>query len=79
MTELKSLFGGRFCPIGNVNVDLLIRGTPDEVYEETAGLLNGVGRQDGFILSSGNVIMEETPKENLLAMIRAHRDHAERR
>lgn len=79
MEELKVLCGSRFCPIGNVNVDLLIRGTPEEVYRETGRLLTGVGRRDGFILSSGNVIMEETPRENVLAMVQGHGEFGVRR
>ena len=54
-----------------MDVDLLIRGTPDEVHAATRNLLHGVGRRNGYILSSGNIIMDETPRENVRAMMDA--------
>ena len=76
--EIKARYRQRLCPMGNVDVDLLIRGTPEQVYESTKQLLLTVGREDGYVLSSGNIIMEETPRRNFMAMVQAHKDFADR-
>ncbi len=59
--------------MGNVNVDLLGRGTPQEVELETRKLLDETAPGGRFILSSGNSISSAVKPENLLAMINTGR------
>jgi uroporphyrinogen decarboxylase len=78
IAALKQRCGDHLCTIGNLDVDLLIRGRPTAVYGAARDLLLGVGRQNGYIFSSGNIIPRETPQENLEAMIAAYQEYAGR-
>lgn len=73
LLEVKRRFGDRVCIMGNVDVDLLSRGTPDEVREETARLITRCAPGGGYILSSGNSISSSVKPENFLAMIETGR------
>lgn len=55
--------------VGNVPVDLLITGTPEEVAEATRDCLRRCSGYHRHILSSGNSITADVPEENLRAMI----------
>ncbi len=57
--------------VGNVDVDLLSRGTTSEVAAVTAELVRGLGR--GHVLSSGNTIASSVKPENFLSMIESGR------
>ena len=76
---LKDAYGDRLCLMGNLDVDLLVRGTPQQVREQGKSLLQGMGDKNGHIFSSGNCIMPETPLENIQAMAEAHRLYAARK
>ena len=54
--EGKQRFGDKVCVIGNVGVDLLCRGSEDEVGRATTDLVARVSPGGGHILSSGNSI-----------------------
>jgi len=72
--ELEKIFGrypGRIAVMGNVSVDLLSRGTVDEVIAETKRLLVTVSRIGPHILSSANTIAPGVKPENFLAMVQA--------
>ena len=55
--------------MGNVNVDLLGRGTPQEVKSATEKLILELSPRGRFILSSGNSISSAVRPENFMAMI----------
>jgi uroporphyrinogen decarboxylase len=55
--------------MGNVEVDLLVRGTVDEVIEATKECIRNVSPGGRHILSSGNTITSVVPSKNLEAMI----------
>lgn len=63
-------YGNRLCVIGNVSVDTLARGTPQQVERETAGLLRDLQPLGGYIISSSNMLTDYTAPENFLAMSR---------
>ena len=46
--RIKKRVAGRLCIIGNIDVDLLLRGTPQEVEEDTNQHLSGRGRAAGM-------------------------------
>ena len=54
--------------LGNVDVDLLTRGTTDEVRTRTRDLLAKLGPSGRFALSSGNSLASYCSVENVLAM-----------
>jgi uroporphyrinogen decarboxylase len=62
--------------MGNVSVDLLARGTPDEVRAATEKLLAELAPGGRFILSSGNSISSAVRPENFMAMIETVRGGA---
>lgn len=71
--EMKRRYGHRLCLIGNVNVDTLARGTPDQVKEEVKVLLCEVAPGGGYCLGSSNTIPNYVKVENYVAMIETAR------
>ncbi|MBN1154194.1 nucleoside 2-deoxyribosyltransferase [candidate division KSB1 bacterium] len=66
--ELKNTLGDKLCLIGNVDVDILSRGRPEEIREVVLGLLRDVAPGGGYCLGSGNSVPEYVPAENFRAM-----------
>jgi len=58
--------------LGNVApLDLLVRGTPDQVEAAARACIAQAGDGRGFILSAGGGVSPGTPAENIDALIRA--------
>jgi uroporphyrinogen decarboxylase len=74
LAVVKRRYGDRVCVVGNVDVDLLCRGTPGEVRRRTRALLENLSPGGGHILSSGNSITSAVRPENFRAMVDAARD-----
>jgi uroporphyrinogen decarboxylase len=51
---VKKQYGDRICLLGNVDLNLLGLGTPEEVDREVYELIRDVGPGGGYILTSGN-------------------------
>jgi uroporphyrinogen decarboxylase len=75
--EFKKNHGKKVCILGNVNVNTLASGTPEEVYSEVRDLIRDLGPGYGYILSSGNSVPDYAKPENMLALARALEDFAE--
>ena len=69
--EVKRRWGGRVCLIGNVSLVTLGRGTTEQVVAEATGLIQDLGGNGGYMLSSSNSIASYLPVENVLALSRA--------
>jgi len=69
--HLKQAYGGKICLVGNIDLNTLSRGTPQEVEEETRRKIRKVGPGGGYIVSSGNSITSYCKPENVLAMSQA--------
>ncbi len=68
MAEVKRRVGDRMVLMGNVNpLEVGVRGTPEEVREETLAVLEASGGE-GVILSVGGGTSPGMPRENILAM-----------
>jgi uroporphyrinogen decarboxylase len=67
--ETKKKVAGKLCIIGNVDVDLLLRGTPAEIGEDTRTHLKRLGPGGGYVLGSSNSIPRTIPPENYRAML----------
>jgi uroporphyrinogen decarboxylase len=67
--QLKRDYGSRMALIGNVDVDLLSRGTPDMVAARTKELLRDIAPGGGYLLGSSNSITYNVPLENYRAML----------
>jgi uroporphyrinogen decarboxylase len=71
--ELNKIFDrypGRITLMGNLNVDLLGRGSVEEVIAATERLLREVSAKGPHIMSSGNTIASCVRPENYLAVVR---------
>ena len=64
-------YGHRISAIGGVDVDLLSRGTVEQVRKRTLQILEKCAPSQGYILGSGNSIANYIPIKNFLAMIDA--------
>lgn len=72
IVELKKKVAGRFCLIGNVELDsFLCRGTPETVEQEVKRLIRDVAPGGGYSLGSSNTVPRFVKKENYRAMIEA--------
>lgn len=69
IVELKKRVGNKAALIGNVDVDLLTRGSKDDVIKATRNLIDNVAPGGGFVLGSGNSIADYIPIENYKAML----------
>ena len=69
IVQLKRDWGSKVSFIGNVDVDLLSRGTPQQVVEATRFLIDSVAPGGGFALASGNTVTDYVSLENYKAMI----------
>ena len=63
------LYGKRVAVIGGVDVDLLCRGTEEQVRRRTREVLQSCAPGGGYILGSGNSIANYMPLRNFMAMV----------
>jgi uroporphyrinogen decarboxylase len=66
--EVKRRFGDRICLWGNVDVNMLSLGNPEDVEKEVKGLIEDVSYGGGYILTSGNSITNYCKMENIISM-----------
>ena len=62
-------YGERIAVIGGVDVDILGRGTEEQVRARTREILEACAPGGGYVLGSGNSIANYTSLENFLAMV----------
>lgn len=68
INEVKKKYGSRVCLMGNIDMDMLARGTKEEVINEVKKRLKEVAPEGGYILASGNGLASYLKVENVLAM-----------
>ncbi|NBC29196.1 MAG: hypothetical protein GVY29_04300, partial [Spirochaetes bacterium] len=73
LVEIQRRWGDRVAVLGNVDVDLLSRGSAAEVRATTENLVRSLTPKAGHLLSSGNTITSSVQPENFRAMIEAGR------
>ena len=69
--KVKQKYGSRICLIGNVDVDILSKGTPDQIEDIVRDLIRNIAPDGGYMLSSGNSLSSYVRIENVMAMGRA--------
>lgn len=74
IAEVKRRVGDRLCLMGHVDVDLLARGSVDEVCAQVRHNIEVAGYNGGYCAGSGNSIPEYVNFENYMAMNKAARD-----
>ena len=68
---VKRAYGDRICVLGNVDLNILGMGTPEDVDDEVRGLIRDVGPGGGYIVTSGNSLAGYLKPENVVALSRA--------
>lgn len=68
MVKAKQVLAGKACVAGNVPLSVLATGTPDQVRAYCRKLIDAVGKDGGYIMSSGGS-MDDARPENIRAMI----------
>lgn len=69
IVELKDHVGDRLCLCGNIDVDLLARGTPGQVAALVEKRIGALGGRGGYCLGSSNSVPDYVRVENFLAMV----------
>ncbi len=72
----KEALGNHMCIMGDVPPTLLSLGTPGEVEDYTRQLIEDVGKDGGFILSSGCSVPVDAKPENVRAFIDVGKSYA---
>jgi len=70
---VKRRYGDRLCILGNVDLNLLSLGTPEEVDREVRDLVRDLGPGGGYIVTSGNSLTGYCSEANVLALSAAVR------
>ena len=74
LDKIHQRYSGRITVMGNINVDLLSRGTEEEVVAATKKALAEVSAFGPHIMSSANTISSSVKPENFLAMVNTTRE-----
>jgi uroporphyrinogen decarboxylase len=65
---MKREYGDRLCLLGNVDLNILGLGTPDDVDREVRGLIRDVAPGGGYIVTSGNSLASYLDPPNVVAL-----------
>jgi len=68
---VKKEYGDRVCLLGNVDLNILGAGTPEETDEEVKYLIRNVAPGGGYILTSGNSLASYLDPKCVMAMSNA--------
>lgn len=70
LARVKKIVGGKLCIKGNINTtEFMLTATPQEVEEKCKRLIDTVGYDGGFILSTGDQCGRDTPDANIFKMV----------
>ncbi|MGE5401601.1 MAG: uroporphyrinogen decarboxylase family protein [Ignavibacteriales bacterium] len=72
--DVKEKYGDKLCLIGHVDVDLLCRGTKEEVRNKVRENIEKAAYNGGYCIGSGNSIPEYVNFDNYLALIEASKE-----
>jgi uroporphyrinogen decarboxylase len=76
LAQVKREFGGKVSLMGNLHTtEVMLRGTPEKVAEESRKAIDAAGPGGGFILSTGDQCGRDTPFENIRAMVETARTY----
>ena len=73
--DMKKRYGDRLCLLGNVDLNILGIGTPEDVKSEVRSLIRDVGPNGGYIVTSGNSLAGYLKPENVIALSRAVQEY----
>ncbi len=76
LAEVRQSLDGKNCFSGNLDpIEVLMRGTPDEVAAETARIIDVGCSGGGYLFNTGEMNPRDTPEENMRAMIKSVRQY----
>ncbi len=67
--EIKTRWPGSFCLLGNIDLDLMARGTPEQVRSHVLQRLDRLNPGGGFLPGVSNTVPEYVKFENYRCMI----------
>jgi hypothetical protein len=73
IAALKRRYGARLTLLGNLDCDLLARGTPGQIESQVAYLMREIALGGGYVFSTSNSVLMDVPLENLRVMLDAAR------
>ena len=71
MASIKRDYGRRVCLLGNVDLNLLGMGAPDDVEAEVRDLIRTAGPGGGYVVTCGNSLAGYLLPENVIALSKA--------
>jgi uroporphyrinogen decarboxylase len=69
VAEFHARYGDRIAVLGGIDVDILARGTPDDVRARVRQTIAACAPRGRYAVGSGNSIPSYVPVENYLAML----------
>ena len=63
-------WGSRIAIIGGIDVDFIIRSTPEEIKKRSLAMLERTRERGNYMLGTGNSVPEYIPQEHYLAMVK---------
>lgn len=75
--EVHKAIGHKFCISGGIPNDLLAFGTTGEAKAFVKKVIEGVGKDGGYILDASAIMQDDTKIENLKAMCEAGREYGQ--
>ncbi len=67
--DVKEKYGDKLCLVGHVDVDLISRGTPEQVKNKVIENIEIAGYNGGYVVGSGNSIPDYANLENYTTML----------
>lgn len=77
IAEVKERYGDKLCLMGHVDVDILSRGTVEEVKQKVKENIEAAAYNGGYCIGSGNSIPEYVILENYIALLEAAKEYGE--
>lgn len=71
---LKRDYGDRICLLGNIDINTIVRGSPEDIREEVRCKIRACAPGGGYVIASSTCIPEYAKAENFAAMVNAIRD-----
>ena len=73
--QAHRVLGGKFCLSGGVPNTLLAFGSPEDVRRRCQEIIDGVGRDGGYIMDASAIVQNDAKVENIRAMTDFTREH----
>ena len=71
IVALKRTYGRRIALVGNIDIDLLARGTPDQVDAQVRQRIAALAPGGGYLVAASNSVCDYVKPDNYVAMLRA--------